>query len=85
MGFDYPQENYEYKYTRANWEYIILTSTNITNLFFTFNNMNRKFTHTVIDITVKIILGGTAMYGVIGGLYFALTRGLTDFGVYLWK
>ena len=45
--------------------------------------MNRKFTHTVIDITIKIILGGTAMYGVIGGLYFALTKGLTDFGVYL--
>ena len=45
--------------------------------------MNRKFTHTVIDITVKIILGCTAMYGVIGGLYFTLTRGITDFGVYL--
>ena len=45
--------------------------------------MNRKFTHTVIDITIKIILGGTAMYGVIGGLYLALTRGLTDFVVYL--
>ena len=50
--------------------------------------MNRKFTHRVIKIAFKIAMYGmTALvgYGILGGIYFASTRGITDFGVYLWK
>ena len=50
--------------------------------------MNRKFTHRVIKIAFKIAMYGmTALvgYGILGGMYFALTRGINDFGVYLWK
>ena len=48
--------------------------------------MNRKFTHKVIAITIKLAmygLSGIAAYGILGGIYFALTRGINDFGVYL--
>ena len=50
--------------------------------------MNRKFTHKVIKIAIKIAMYGmTALvgYGILGGIYFASTRGITDFGVYLWQ
>ena len=42
MGFDYPQENYEYKHKRVNWEYSILINTNTTNIFFTYNSKCMK-------------------------------------------
>ena len=42
MGFDYPQENYEYKFKRVNWEYSILINTNITNICFTYNSKLMK-------------------------------------------
>ena len=45
--------------------------------------MNRKFHHTVIDIAIKISLVGVVAYGIFGGLYFAITRGITDFGFYM--
>ena len=48
--------------------------------------MNRKFTHKVIAITIKLVtygLSAVAAYGILGGLYFAVTRGINDFGVYL--
>jgi hypothetical protein len=44
---------------------------------------NRKFHHKVIDITIKATLIGTALYGIIGGIYFAITRGINDFGFYM--
>jgi len=48
--------------------------------------MNRKFTHKVINIAIKIaVYGLTAVvgYGIIGGVYFALTQGVKDFGIYM--
>jgi len=42
VGFDYPQESYEYKHKRVNWEYSILINTNITNICFTYNNKLMK-------------------------------------------
>tara|TARA_B100001250_G_C19814586_1_gene797625 strand:- start:3479 stop:3625 length:147 start_codon:yes stop_codon:yes gene_type:complete len=48
--------------------------------------MDRKFTHKVIEITMKLAmygLSGIAAYGILGGLYFAITRGINDFGVYM--
>jgi len=44
---------------------------------------NRKFHHKVIIIGVKATLIGTVLYGIIGGMYFAITRGITDFGFYM--
>ena len=43
----------------------------------------RKFTHTTIDVVVRYGLGGLVLYGLLGGIYFAITKGITDFGVYL--
>ena len=48
--------------------------------------MNRKFTHKVINLAFKVAMYGMTTlvgYGIIGGIYFALTRGINDFGVYL--
>ena len=45
--------------------------------------MERKFHHKVIDIAIKVGLLGTKVYGILGGIYFAVTRGITDFGVYV--
>jgi uncharacterized protein YneF (UPF0154 family) len=45
--------------------------------------MNRKFQHKVIDITIKITLISCVLYGVIGGIYFAATKGIVDFGFYM--
>jgi len=45
--------------------------------------MNRKFQHKVIDITIKATLIGFTLYGIFGGMYFAMTRGIVDFGFYM--
>jgi hypothetical protein len=45
--------------------------------------MNRKFHHKVIDIAIKAILVGIVAYGVFGGIYFAATKGIVDFGFYI--
>ena len=47
------------------------------------NSKLRKFTHITIDIVVRYGLGGLVLYGLLGGVYFSLTQGITDFGVYL--
>ena len=44
-------------------------------------NKLRKFTHTTIDIVVRYGLGGLVLYGLLGGIYFSLTKGIIDFGV----
>ena len=44
--------------------------------------MNRKFHHKVIDIAIKATLIGFTLYGIFGGVYFAITRGITDVGFY---
>ena len=45
--------------------------------------MNRKFHHTVIEVAIKAILISTVLYGVFGGIYFAITKGINDFGFYM--
>ena len=45
--------------------------------------MNRKFHHKAIELAIKISLVGIVAYGIFGGMYFAITRGITDFGFYM--
>ena len=44
---------------------------------------DRKFQHKIIDITIKVSLIGITLYGIFGGIYFAITRGINDFGFYM--
>ena len=39
---------------------------------------NRNFTHTAIEVVVRYGLGGLVLYGVIGGIYFAMTQGIKN-------
>lgn len=43
----------------------------------------RKFTHKTIDIAVRYGLGSIVLYGIVAGIYFMITRGVNDFGVYM--
>ena len=36
----------------------------------------RKFTHTTIEVVIKYGLSGIVLYGIFGGIYFAITKGI---------
>ncbi len=36
----------------------------------------RKFTHTTIEVVIKYGLSGIVLYGILGGIYFAMTQGI---------
>ena len=36
----------------------------------------RKFTHTTIDVVIKYGLSGIVLYGILGGIYHAITKGI---------
>ena len=40
------------------------------------NSKLRKFTHTTIEVVIKYGLSGIVLYGVLGGIYFAITKGI---------
>jgi len=45
--------------------------------------MNRKFHHKAITFAIKATMISAVLYGIIGGVYFALTQGIRDFGIYM--
>ena len=45
--------------------------------------MNRKFHHKAIIFAIKATMISAVLYGLIGGVYLALTQGIRDFGIYM--